>query len=74
MIHKRIHALLGNVELQCRAASPRNCIRLTTGLIAMLARAGAPFSGNLYFAHLAWAGILWIGGILLWGIYLIRLI
>lgn len=31
-------------------------IGLTTGLIAILARVGAPFSGPLYFAHLAWAG------------------
>ena len=49
-------------------------IGLTTGLIAMLARVGAPFSGPLYFAHLAWAGILWISGIVFWGIYLIRLL
>jgi len=49
-------------------------IGLTTGLVAMLTRVGAPFSGPLYFAHLAWAGILWISGILFWGIYLIRLI
>src|SRR5204862_3267485 len=27
-----------------------------------------------YFAHLAWAAILWIGGILFWGVYLLRLI
>jgi uncharacterized protein involved in response to NO len=49
-------------------------IGLVTGLVAMLARVGAPFSGLLYFAHLAWAGILWIGGILFWGVYLVRLI
>jgi uncharacterized protein involved in response to NO len=49
-------------------------IGLTSGLIAMLARVGAPFAGPLYFAHLAWAGILWITGILFWGIYLVRLI
>jgi uncharacterized protein involved in response to NO len=49
-------------------------VGLTTGLIAMLARTGAPFSGALYFAHLAWAGILWISGMLFWGLYLVRLI
>jgi uncharacterized protein involved in response to NO len=49
-------------------------IGLTTGLIAMLARVGAPFAPFTYFAHLAWAAILWIGGMLFWGFYLIRLI
>ena len=49
-------------------------IGISTGLIAMLARVGAPFSGLTYFAHLAWAAILWIGGMLFWGSYLVRLI
>ena len=49
-------------------------IGLVTGLIAMLARVGAPFAGFTYFAHLAWAALLWIGGILFWGFYLVRLI
>jgi uncharacterized protein involved in response to NO len=49
-------------------------IGITTGLIALLARIGAPFSGLTYFAHLAWAAILWISGVCLWGFYLIRLI
>jgi uncharacterized protein involved in response to NO len=49
-------------------------IAVTAGLIALLARIGAPFSGFTYFAHLAWAGILWIGGVGLWGVYLVRLI
>ena len=31
-------------------------------------------AGFLYFGHLAWAGILWIAGMLFWGVYLIRLI
>lgn len=49
-------------------------IGISTGLIAMLARVGAPFSGLTYFAHLAWAAILWIGGMLFWGSYLVDLI
>jgi uncharacterized protein involved in response to NO len=49
-------------------------IGLSTGLIAMLARVGAPFAGILYFAHLAWAGLLWMIGMLVWGSYLVRLI
>ena len=49
-------------------------IGISTGLIAMLARVGAPFSGLTYFAHLAWAAILWIGGMLFWGSYLVHLI
>jgi hypothetical protein len=46
-------------------------IGLTTGLIAMLARLGAPFAPNSYFAHLAWAALLWICGIVFWGVYVI---
>jgi uncharacterized protein involved in response to NO len=49
-------------------------IGLTTGLIAMLARVGAPFSSLTYFEHLAWAALLWIAGMLFWGFYLLRLI
>ena len=47
-------------------------IAISTGLVALLARLGAPFAGLTYFAHLAWAAILWIGGILFWGSYLVR--
>jgi uncharacterized protein involved in response to NO len=47
-------------------------IALTTGLIALLARLGAPFAPNSYFGHLAWAGLFWICGMLFWGFYLIR--
>src|SRR5215470_444110 len=47
-------------------------IGISTGLVALLARLGAPFAGFTYFAHLAWAAILWIGGILFWGSYLVR--
>jgi uncharacterized protein involved in response to NO len=47
-------------------------IGLTTGIIAMLARVGAPFTPDLYFAHLGWAGELWILGVGIWGIYLFR--
>ena len=49
-------------------------IGISTGLIAMLARLGAPFAGLTYFAHLAWAAILWIIGMLVWGIFVFRLI
>jgi uncharacterized protein involved in response to NO len=49
-------------------------IAITTGLIAMLARVGAPFAGFTYFEHLALAALLWIGGVSWWGFYLIRLI
>jgi uncharacterized protein involved in response to NO len=49
-------------------------IAITAGMIALLARIGAPFSGLTYFAHLAWAGILWISGVVLWGVYLLRLL
>jgi len=49
-------------------------IGIATGLIAMLARVGAPFSGFTYFEHLALAALLWIGGILFWGFHLFQLI
>ncbi len=49
-------------------------IGITTVLIAMVARAGAPFSSATYFEHLAWAALSWIAGILFWGFYLMRMI
>src|SRR5262245_1948960 len=47
-------------------------IGLSTGLVAMLARVGAPFAPFSYFEHLAFAGLLWIGGMLFWGFYILR--
>lgn len=47
---------------------------LAASLIGMSARLSvilAP-SPAFYFAHLAWAGVLWIVGMALWGIYLTR--
>jgi hypothetical protein len=49
-------------------------ISVTTGLIAMLARIGAPFTAFAYFEHLALAALLWIGGVSFWGFHLLRLI
>jgi uncharacterized protein involved in response to NO len=49
-------------------------IGLATGLLALLARVGAPFSPHTYFEHLAWAALLWIAGNLFWGFFLFRLI
>jgi hypothetical protein len=49
-------------------------IGLATGLLALLARVGAPFSPDSYFEHLAWAALLWIVGNVFWGFYLFRLI
>ena len=49
-------------------------IGLVTVLIAMLARLGAPFAPSTYFDHLAWASLLWIAGMLVWGFYLLRLL
>jgi uncharacterized protein involved in response to NO len=42
-------------------------IGLTLGLIAMLARVGAPFATASYFEHLAFAALLWMAGVLCWG-------
>jgi uncharacterized protein involved in response to NO len=47
-------------------------IGLTTGLVALLARLGAPFVPGSYFSHLAWAAVLWMIGILIWGRFLVR--
>ena len=47
-------------------------IGLVTGVIAMLARIGAPFSPESYFSHLARAAAFWIPGMGIWGYYLIR--
>jgi uncharacterized protein involved in response to NO len=49
-------------------------IGLATGLVALLARIGAPFSPQSYFGHLAWAALFWIVGNLVWGYFLFRLI
>jgi len=48
-------------------------IGVVCALIAMLARLGAPFAQASYFSHLAWASLLWIAAILIWGRYIIRL-
>lgn len=42
-------------------------IGLTLGLIAMLARIGAPFATASYFEHLSFAALLWMAGLLCWG-------
>jgi uncharacterized protein involved in response to NO len=47
-------------------------IGLTTGLIALLARLGAPFAPQFYYGHLACAALLWIGGMVFWGVFLVR--
>ena len=49
-------------------------VGLTLGLIAMLARVGAPFSPASYSEHLALAAILWIVALAVWGWRLLRLI
>jgi uncharacterized protein involved in response to NO len=47
-------------------------IGVTLALVATLARLGAPFAANSYFAHLAWASLLWIGGVAWWSAYIVR--
>jgi uncharacterized protein involved in response to NO len=48
-------------------------IGVTLALVAMLARVGAPFAAASYFAHLAWAAILWMAGMLVWARYIVSL-
>ena len=47
-------------------------IGVTTIIIAMLSRVGASFVTSSFFSHLAWAGVFWIAGMGIWGIYLFR--
>ena len=47
-------------------------IGIATVITAMLARIAAPFVPSSYFSHLAWAGVLWIAGMGIWGVYLYR--
>lgn len=49
-------------------------LALTSGTIAMLARAGAPFAPQSYSEHLMFASLLWILGLGIWGWRLVRLI
>lgn len=47
-------------------------IGITAVIVAMFARIGAPVTASGYFSHLAWAGMLWIAGMGIWGLYLVR--
>ena len=49
-------------------------IGIATGLAALGARIGAAFAPESFFAHLAVAAFLWIGGMLFWGLRIVRLI
>src|SRR5262249_56745584 len=44
-------------------------VGLSAGLVAMLARIGAPFAPFSYFEHLALARLVLIAGVLFWGFY-----
>jgi uncharacterized protein involved in response to NO len=62
----------GGHSLALERASWPLRIGLVTGLVAMLARIGAPFAAFSYFEHLATAALLWIGGMLIWAFYIVR--
>jgi len=62
----------GGHSLALERASWPLRIGLITGLVAMLARIGAPFAAFSYFEHLAMAALLWIGGIGFWAFYILR--
>ena len=49
-------------------------IGIATGLVALVARVGAGFAQDSFFAHLAWASAFWIAGVTFWGTYVVRLI
>ena len=49
-------------------------IGIATGLLALLARLGATLAPESFFAYLALAAALWIGGMLFWGVYVLKFI
>jgi uncharacterized protein involved in response to NO len=69
-IGTRVTLSHGGHDLSAEQRSWPLRIGLTLGLIAMLARIGAPFASATYFDHLMWAALLWIGGMICWGGYI----
>lgn len=49
-------------------------IGIATGLLALLARLGAAFAPESFFEQLAIAALLWIAGVLFWGMRIVRFI
>ena len=49
-------------------------IGIATGLFALVARVGAAFAPESYFAHLGIAALAWMAGMLFWGAAIVRLI
>jgi uncharacterized protein involved in response to NO len=47
---------------------------MASGLFALAARVGATFTPSAFFEQLALAGVVWIAGVLFWGVALLRLI
>jgi len=47
-------------------------VGLTTGLVALSARLAAAFLPSSFYSHVAWAAVLWIAGMLIWGNFLLR--
>jgi len=68
----RVSLSHGGYSLSLERGSWPLRIGLATGLVAMLARVGAPFAPFSYFEHLALAGLFWICGIGFWGFFMFR--
>ena len=49
-------------------------IGIATGLFALVARLGAAFAPESFFEHLAIAALLWIGGMVFWGLHIVQFI
>jgi uncharacterized protein involved in response to NO len=47
---------------------------MASGLLALAVRVGATFTPNRFFELLALAGLVWIAGVLVWGVAVVRLI
>ena len=71
-IGTRVTLSHGGHNLALERASWPLRLGLGTGLVAMLARVGAPFAPFSYFEHLAFASLFWMAGVLFWGFYIIR--
>jgi uncharacterized protein involved in response to NO len=72
-IGTRVTLSHGGHDLKAEQRSWPLRIGLTLGLIATLARIGAPFAAATYFDHLMWAALLWMAGMLIWGAYIVRI-
>jgi uncharacterized protein involved in response to NO len=64
----------GGHSLSAERRSWQLRVGIATGLFALVARIGAAFAPESFFAHLGIAAFAWTAGILFWGVHIVRLI